>query len=64
VPLQALFDWLQGQPSAQAPHAARGTGFEQLGWFVDVSALANGVLTAVRASEPKVTLRIRLEDPR
>ncbi|MEN9417011.1 MAG: hypothetical protein RI988_631 [Pseudomonadota bacterium] len=62
VPLQALFDWLQGRPSAQAPHEARGSGFEQLGWFVDVSTLASGVLTASRAAEPKVTLRIRLEE--
>ena len=64
VPLQALFDWLRGRPSAQAPHEVRGPGFEQLGWSVDVSALTRGVLTAVRAAEPKVTLRIRLEDPR
>jgi outer membrane lipoprotein LolB len=64
VPLQALFDWLQGRPSAQAPHEARGLGFEQLGWFVDVSGLTRGTLTAIRAAEPTVTLRIRLEDPR
>ncbi|MBU3735596.1 MAG: outer membrane lipoprotein LolB [Methylobacterium sp.] len=62
VPLQALFDWLQGKPSPMAGHEGRaGGGFEPLGWGVDVSGLARGLLTARRPAEPAVTLRIRLE---
>lgn len=32
LPLLALFDWLRGEPSPQAPHRAIEGGFEQQGW--------------------------------
>jgi len=50
LPVAALFDWLQGSPSP-AP-----------GWQVDLSALAQGSLSARRYQPtPEVTLRIKLD---
>lgn len=52
LPLDALFDWLQGRP-AQAP-----------GWQADLSRHAEGRLSARRQSpEPVVELRIFLDAP-
>lgn len=64
-PLQALFDWLRGRPWAGAPHEAAPGGFEQLGWLVDTSGLAQGALTAQRGvgAEPPAWLRVRLDGP-
>ena len=64
LPLHALADWLRGRPWAGAPHTPQASGFEQAGWAVDTAALAQGLLTARRASPPAVTLRARLETPR
>ena len=65
VPLQALFDWLAGRPWPGAPSAPRpgGDGFEQLGWSVDTSRQADGLLVAERRGpdQPTVTVRIRLD---
>lgn len=61
VPLEALFDWLKGRPWARQPHESTGNGFLQAGWAVDVSALAAGGLTARRAQQPTLTLRVRLD---
>lgn len=61
LPLGALFDWLRGRPWPGAPHEPEGAGFRQLGWQVDLGALAQGLLSARRAAEPAVTLRLRLE---
>ena len=61
LPLAALFDWLRGEPWPGAPHEARPAGFVQEGWLVDRQALAEGRLTATRAAEPAITLRVRLE---
>lgn len=63
LPLQALPDWLRGRPWPGAAHQANqaGTdGFEQLGWTLDTSQLADGRLQATRAAPPAVTLRVRL----
>jgi len=50
LPVAVLFDWLQGTPSP-AP-----------GWEVDLSALAQGSLSARRYQPtPEVTLRIKLD---
>ena len=50
LPVAALFDWLQGTPSP-AP-----------GWQVDLSALAQGSVSARRYQPtPEVTLRIKLD---
>lgn len=61
LPLQALPDWLAGRPWAGAPSRRSATGFEQLGWTLDLAAWAEGFVVARRNDEPVVTLRVRLE---
>ena len=61
LPLEALFDWLEGRPWDGAPHAVRPQGFEQAGWTVDVSALPKGLLAVQRDGPRPVRLRVRLE---
>jgi outer membrane lipoprotein LolB len=61
LPLEALFDWVEGRPWPGLRHAPRPQGFEQAGWEVDVSALARGSIVARRDSRPAVTLRLRVE---
>ncbi|MCC6853029.1 MAG: outer membrane lipoprotein LolB [Rubrivivax sp.] len=64
VPLAALPDWLAGRAWSAAPSSANATGFEQLGWSVDLSARAQGRIVARRAAPPVVVLRVQLErDP-
>lgn len=66
LPLAALFDWLRGRPWPARPHEARrdaGQGFEQLGWRVDTSRRADGLLVAERLAPPRVSVRVRLEAP-
>lgn len=60
LPIEALFDWLQGRPYGGVPHAPRPQGFAQEGWEVDISALARGSIVARRDSRPAVTLRLRM----
>ena len=59
LPVEALFDWLQGRPWPELPHTLRPQGFAQAGWDVDVSGLARGNIVARRDSRPSVTLRLR-----
>ncbi|MCZ8074780.1 MAG: lipoprotein insertase outer membrane protein LolB [Paucibacter sp.] len=64
IPLAALFDWLRGQPWPQAAHEplpAPQSGFEQLGWRLDLARRADGLIIASRNGEPSVTLRARLD---
>ena len=66
VPLAALFDWLRGRPwpgAASRPlDAADGTGFEQLGWRVDLAQFADGRVDARRdLPPPAVTVQVRLD---
>ena len=75
VPVAAWFDWLHGKPWAAAASrpaagavATAATGetptasFEQLGWAVDTSRLAEGRVVAVRERPaPVVTVRIQLD---
>ena len=62
VPLEALFDWLQGRPWPGAASDPAERGFSQLGWRVDTSGLGDGRLAARRTgAEPAVEVRIRLE---
>ena len=66
VPLAALFDWLRGRPWPGAPSrpldAADGTGFEQLGWRVDLAQFADGRIGARRdLPPPAVTVQVRLD---
>ncbi|MDY0747915.1 outer membrane lipoprotein LolB [Paucibacter sp. R3-3] len=61
IPVAALFDWLQGKPWSQAAHTAQGTGFEQLGWQIDLSHFGEGLIVATRKAEPAVTLKARID---
>lgn len=61
LPLAALFDWLRGRPWPGAPALMATDGFEQLGWQIDTSRLADGQFAARRPAAPTVTLRARLE---
>ncbi|WP_431099960.1 lipoprotein insertase outer membrane protein LolB [Roseateles noduli] len=68
LPLQALFDWLRGRPWPQAPSRADGeTGFQQLGWQVDLRRFDNQLISAQRLNpngpEPLATLRLKLDAP-
>lgn len=64
MPLAALSDWLRGRPWAGAAHRRHTEGFEQLGWSVDLSRHAEGVIVARRASAPAMTLRAVLDAAR
>ena len=67
LPVEALFDWLRGQPWPQARSAANAfpapTGFTQLGWRIDLSRFSQSIIVAERERLPKVTLRARLDMP-
>jgi outer membrane lipoprotein LolB len=61
LPLAALFDWLRARPWAGAASVANATGFEQLGWAVDLSRHRDGAVLLRRAQPPAVTLRVQLD---
>ena len=65
LPLAALFDWLHGRPwpgAASRPLAAPGgSGFEQLGWVVDLARFDQASVAATRARSPAVTVRAKLD---
>ena len=63
LPLAALPDWLAGRPWPGAAHRAASTGFEQLGWRVDLARQAEGWVQAQRDTPPAVVLRVRLDGP-
>ena len=66
LPLAALIDWLRGRPwpgAPSAPSAASAVGFEQLGWRIDLSRMAQGWVLATRERTPAVSVRVRLEQP-
>ena len=64
LPLAALPDWLAGRPWPGAAHQAGSSGFEQLGWRVDLARRAEGWVLAQRdAPPPAVVLRVRLDGP-
>ncbi|MDP1693457.1 MAG: outer membrane lipoprotein LolB [Burkholderiaceae bacterium] len=63
LPLAALVEWLRGRPWPGAPSAARDNGFEQLGWRIDLSRLAEGWVLAGRDRTPALSVRARLEKP-
>lgn len=68
LPLQALFDWLRGRPWPQAPSRAVGeSGFQQLGWQVDLRRFADQLISAQRLNpngpEALATLRLKLDAP-
>lgn len=61
LPLQALSDWLQGRAWPGAPHRVEGDRLLQLGWRLDFTRLAAGVIAAERDAPPAITLRVQLE---
>lgn len=66
VPVAALFDWLKGRPWTGAhslPLIDGKPGFRQLGWTVDLSSYAEGLINAQRKEPTEVTLRARLDPP-
>jgi outer membrane lipoprotein LolB len=63
LPLQALPDWLAARPWPGAAHRPLATGFEQLGWWVDVGGFRDGRIDAVRDTPPRVQLRARIDPP-
>lgn len=64
LPLAALPDWLAGRPWPGAAHQAGPSGFEQLGWRVDLARRGEGWVLAQReAPPPAVVLRVRLDGP-
>jgi outer membrane lipoprotein LolB len=62
LPLAALPDWLIGRPWPGAAHAMTEGGFEQLGWQVQLTSRAQGLIEARRAAPPGVTVRVRLDN--
>lgn len=67
LPVDALFDWLRGQPWPQASSTLNTfpapSGFTQLGWRIDLSRFSQSIVMAERERAPKVTLRARLDMP-
>ena len=65
LPVAALFDWLRGRPWPDAPSQTSEppapVGFQQLGWAVDTSRLAEGWVVAKRLQAPGVTVKARVE---
>ena len=61
IPVAALFDWMRGRAWPDAPSTPMENGFEQLGWRIDLSRFADGVLIATRTAAPTVVLRARIE---
>jgi outer membrane lipoprotein LolB len=69
LPLAAILQWVRAEPWPLAPHEARATGFEQLGWSISLEAWHERVVTAHRGVQPngsgdlEITVRARLDDP-
>ena len=62
LPLAALPDWLAGRPWAGAQHTPAATGFEQLGWQVDLARRGEGWVQARRAAPPVVVVRVKIDE--
>ena len=63
LPLPAMFDWLSGRPWPDAPVERGTTGptFDQLGWHVDLSQLADNRLIDAQRALPAPTLHVRVK---
>ena len=62
LPLPAMFDWLSGRPWPNAPVSA-GTphSFDQLGWHVELSQLADNRMIDAQRELPAPTLHVRVK---
>jgi len=63
LPLAAMFDWLSGRPWPDAP-VTSGTAaptFDQLGWHVDLSQLADNRLIDAQRALPAPALHVRVK---
>lgn len=66
LPVQALFDWLEGRPWPLAAHQPLPeNGFRQLGWQVDLRRFADGLISAERQTPQgeQALLRLKLDKP-
>jgi outer membrane lipoprotein LolB len=68
LPLGAMFDWLRGKPWPGATSKnwrvmPSETGFDQLGWAVDLTRFNQDLVVAQRVSPPVVTVRVKLDSP-
>lgn len=61
LPLRALPDWLAGRSWPGAASQLAEGGFEQLGWRVQTTGLADGLIEARRQAPSAVMLRARLD---
>ena len=63
LPLPAMFDWLSGRPWPDAPvrRSADGASFDQLGWHVDLSQLADNRLIDAQRPLPAPALHVRVK---
>ena len=63
LPLAAMFDWLGGHPwpAAPAQRGADGKSFDQLGWHVDLSQLADNQLIDAQRAQPVPALHVRVK---
>jgi len=65
LPLAALPDWLAGRPWPGASHTngvAGLSGFEQLGWQVDLARRGEGWIELRRSAAPAVRVRVKLDE--
>jgi outer membrane lipoprotein LolB len=64
LPLQLLFDWLQGRPNPTLPHETLDVGFEQEGWRVQREDSLRLLLSRPsQGSQGALRLRILLTPP-
>lgn len=64
--LPALISWIDGQPDPASPFTplpAPQTGFEQLGWTVDLAGRGEGVIRIRREWPRVVRVQVRLDAP-
>jgi outer membrane lipoprotein LolB len=63
LPVAALFDWLRGRPWPGTASRANASGFDQLGWSVDLTRFNEGWIAARRAQPPAVLVRAKVDPP-
>jgi outer membrane lipoprotein LolB len=63
LPLAALIEWLRGRAWSGAASMPRNGGFDQLGWRIDLSRFAQGLVLANRERAPALSVRAQLDRP-